>query len=300
MRSRFVFLGVCVFGLGACSLLPENRARVDSMQAVVTQQGQLVQKLTAQRDSASRVLGDADAFIGNIDSSISRASGSSTPSRGTASSEGPLEDQVHHRQEVLRRVNALVARARETVKEVAALKAREKQLMAANGELEDTMSVQAQRLAADAQLIAQLQGTIEQQAKQMVALQARLDEFDKQLATEHTAAARAYYVIGTENELLKKGVIVNAGGANLVVKRVGRTLVPARTLNQDAFTPIDTREVHEIAVPDSTKRYQIVSLQSLDDAQVSQRNGTSFRGSLAIPDADKFWAASRYLIIVQR
>jgi uncharacterized coiled-coil protein SlyX len=300
MRRRFVFLGLGVFGLAACSLLPENRARADSMQAVVTQQGQLVQKLTAQRDSASRVLGDADTFIGSIDSSISRASGSAAPSRGTAPSEGPLEDQVHHRQDVLRRVNALVARARETVKEVAALKEREKQLLAANGELEDTMSVQAQRLAADAQLIAQLQGTIEQQAKQMAALQARLDEFDKQLADERTTAARAYYVIGTEGELLKKGVIVTTGGANLVVKRVGRTLVPARTLNQEAFTAIDTREVHAIAVPDSTKRYQIVSLQSLDDAKVLQRNGTSFRGPLEISDADKFWAASRYLIIVQR
>ena len=160
--------------------------------------------------------------------------------------------------------------------------------------------MQAQRLAADAQLIAQLQGTIEQQAKQMADLQTRLDEFDKQLATEHTAAARAYYVIGTEAELLKKGVIVNAGGANLVVKRVGRTLMPARTLNQDAFTAIDTREVHAIEVPDSTKRYQIVSLQSLADVKVSHREGTSFRGPLEIPDADKFWAASRYLIIVRR
>src|SRR5262249_21298563 len=263
MRCRFVLLGLCVFGLAACSLLPENRARADSMQALVTQQGQLVQKLTAQRDSASRVLGDADTFIGSIDSSISRGSGSLAASRATGSSEGPLEDQVHHRQDVLRRVNALVARARETVKDVAALKEREKQLLAENGELKDTMSMQTQRLAADTQLIAQLQDTIEQQAKQMADLQTHLDEFDKQLATEHTAAARAYYVIGTEAELLKKRVIVNAGGANLVVKRVGRTLMPARTLNQDAFTAIDTREVHAIEMPDSTKHYQIVSLQSL-------------------------------------
>ena len=63
---------------------------------------------------------------------------------------------------------------------------------------------------------------------------------------------------------------------------------------------IDTRQVHAISVPDSTKRYAIVSRQSLDDAKIEAREGSSFRGSLEIPDADKFWAPSRYLIIVQR
>jgi hypothetical protein len=43
-----------------------------------------------------------------------------------------------------------------------------------------------------------------------------------------------------------------------------------------------------------------VSRQSLDDAKVSTREGTTFRGSLEIPEADRFWAASKYLIIVQR
>ena len=146
----------------------------------------------------------------------------------------------------------------------------------------------------------QLTGTIEQQAQTIAAMQARLDDFDKQLAAERSAASRAYYVIGTEDELVKKGVVVREGGTNLLIKRIGRTLVPARQLNKEAFTPIDTREVHAIEVPDTTKRYQIVSRQSLDDVKVATREGTSFRGQLEIPDAEKFWAASRYLIIVQK
>jgi hypothetical protein len=66
------------------------------------------------------------------------------------------------------------------------------------------------------------------------------------------------------------------------------------------FTAIDTREVHAIGLPDTSRRYQIVSRQSLDDVKVADRDGTSFRGSLEIPDSQKFWAPSRYLIIVQR
>src|SRR5262249_33954966 len=163
----------------------------------------------------------------------------------------PLMDQVRQRQDMLRRVDALVTRARETAKEVADLKEREKALLAENGQLKDSLSAEAQRIAADAQKIAEMQGTIEQQAQQIAALQARLDDFDRQLADERSSAARAYYVIGTEDELLKKGVIVKEGGTNILIKRIGRTLVPARDLNQSAFTSIDTRAVHEITMPDT-------------------------------------------------
>ena len=55
-----------------------------------------------------------------------------------------------------------------------------------------------------------------------------------------------------------------------------------------------------IAILDTTKRYEIVSRQSLDDAKVGAREGTSFRGPLEIADSEKFWSPSRYLIIVQR
>ena len=301
MQPRLFYVGLCACGsLAAGCMSPSERARADSVQAVVTQQGQLMTKLTAERDSISHVLGDADDFIGKIDSSISRVKGLPRASHERRASEGPLEDQVRQRKDMLRRVDALVARARETAKEVAQLKEREKQLLAENGQLKDSLSATAQRLVADAQQIADLKGTIDSQAQTIATMQAKLDDFDKQLSAERAAWNRAYYVIGTEDELLEKGVVVKEGGTNLLIKRVGRTLVPARALNKAAFTPIDAREVHAIAVPDTTRRYEIVSRQSLDDVRVTDREGTSFRGPLEIPDADKFWAPSRYLIIVQK
>jgi uncharacterized protein YcfL len=301
MRSRPFSVAMCAFiAIVAGCTSPRDRARADSAQVIVAQQGLLVQRLTAQRDSVSRVLGDADDFIGKIDSSISRVKGLSARSRTVKGSESPLEDQVRQRKDMLRRVEALVARARETAKEVTALKEQQRRLLAENGQLRDSLSADAQRMVADAQQIAELKGTIDQQAQTITAMQTRLDDFDKQLAAERTASSRAYYVIGTEDELLKNGVIVKEGGTNLLIKRVGRTLVPARQLNMSAFTPIDTREVHVIGVPDTTRRYEIVSRQSLDDVKVGTRDGTSFRGALAISDAEKFWSPSRYLIIVER
>jgi len=163
MQSRLLSAGLlaCSWITVGCTS-PREQARADSVRVLVAQQGQLVQRLTAQRDSVSRVLGDADAFIGKIDSSISRVKGLGGSSRATRGSEGPLEDQVRQRKAMLHRVDALVQRARETAREVAALKDREKRLLAENGQLKDSLSAQSQRLIADAQQIADLTGTIEQ------------------------------------------------------------------------------------------------------------------------------------------
>ena len=76
MRRSLFSLGLCVLGTLAVGCTSErDRQRADSVRALVAQQGQLLAKLAEQRDSVSRVLGDANAFVGKIDSSISRVKG---------------------------------------------------------------------------------------------------------------------------------------------------------------------------------------------------------------------------------
>jgi hypothetical protein len=107
-------------------------------------------------------------------------------------------------------------------------------------------------------------------------------------------------IIAPEKELLEKGVAVKEGGANLLIKRVGRTLVPARKLDPDLFKQIDQRETQVIVVPDSTKRYRLVSRQNLDHAEVEERDGVTFKGNLKITDSNGFWGPTRFLILAER
>jgi len=293
MRNRLWLLPMLIAPVACMS--PRDRARADSVQALAARQQVLMDKLTAQRDSVSTVLNDANMFIGQIDSSISRVKGLPAASRPKRKSESGLEDQIRARRDMLKRVDALVTRARETARQVAELKDQQAKLMAENGALSKANEALRDSLNAATTRIAELSASIEKQAETIATLEAKMDDLDKQLVAARSAFAKAFYVIGTEAELIKKGVVVKEGGANLLVARI-----PARKLPQDVFTAIDTREVHQIEVPDSTRKYQIVSRQSLDDAKVSVREGTSFRGSLEIPEADRFWAASKYLIIVQR
>jgi regulator of replication initiation timing len=298
MRKGLLVSSLALLPVVACTNTQE-RHRADSATALVTQQRALLGKLSAERDSVSQTLADANLFIGRIDSSISRVKGLG-PSKTKKTSESGIEDQLRARKDMLRRVDALVERARATAREVTELKKQHEQLLATNGKLTDENRALKDSIAADVKHIAELMTSVDQQAQTIVLLQGRIDQLGKDLENVRTESAKAYYVVGTEDELLQKGVITREGGTNLLVHRFGRTLVPARDLKPTEFTAIDTRAVHEIALPDSTREYQIVSRQSLDDAKVTARDGAKFHGPLQIAEADKFWATSKYLIIVQR
>ena len=85
--QRIVFsFGLCLLGASAACTSQRDRARADSVQTVVAQQELLLGRLTSQRDSVARLLGEADGFIGKIDSSISRVRGLPAASRAARKS----------------------------------------------------------------------------------------------------------------------------------------------------------------------------------------------------------------------
>jgi hypothetical protein len=265
-------------------------ARADSLQGQLTEQQTLSNQLNAQKDSLTRVVLDADAFLGQMDSAISTVKG--LPRNKRNSSESPLADQIAARKEMMTRVSALVTRAKQTSAQLAELQK--------NKALSDEENAQLKaKIESDAQLIADLGSTIERQTAQITLLEASVDSLNTEMKTLGTRHYKAYYVIGTEKELVEKGLIVKEGGANLLVAHPGRTLQPARVLNPEAFTPIDQRELKEITVPDTSRKYRIVSRQSLDAAEVTERDGTTFKGNLKIANPDVFWAPSRFLILVR-
>ena len=298
MKRLATLLLAVPFLATACT--QKEAARADSATAALNKQLELSRQLAAQKDSLTSVVLEADRFIANIDSQIARVKG--LPKDQRKGGEDPLQAQLEARQQMLARVEALVKRTRETANELAESRKRERTLRGQNAKYKD-------ELENDQKMITELNSAIERQTVTIAGLQARVDSLSgetqrlgTELATANTELNRAYYVIGNEQELLKKGVVVREGGANLLVAKVGRTLVPARNFDRTAFTEIDQRQLAEIAVPDTTKRYRIVSRQSLDAATVAsrdQKDKTRFRGNIKIADAQQFWAPSKYLIILQ-
>jgi cell division protein FtsB len=150
---------------------------------------------------------------------------------------------------------------------------------------------------------------VEQQKATIAALTDQISQLsaDKVALTDtvHTLKEQnntVYYVIGTRDQLLRKGIVVQEGGSRfpLIFAKLGRTLVPARVLDPRAFTRIDKRAVTEIPLPGS-QVYRIASRQDLDALATPPPHGVGGRisGSLRIANPDKFWSSSRFLILIQ-
>jgi len=296
IERRSIAVIAILASVAACKMSHEA-VRADSVQTA--EQLKLTNQLAAQKDSLMTVVLDADKFITQIDSQITRVKDLPAPKR-KKDSESPIQDQLQARKDLLVRVNALVQRAQTTARELAVSRGHVKRLAADSAQFLQTVDN-------DQKMILDLNATIQRQTTRLASMQVQVDSLagaNAKLGTElsllQTSSNKVYYVIGREDDLLKKGIVVREGGANLFVAHPGRTLQPARTLDASLFTAIDQREVHEIAVPDSSRQYAIVSRQSLDDADVAFRDRTAFKGNLKIKDADRFWSPSKYLIIVER
>ncbi len=127
---------------------------------------------------------------------------------------------------------------------------------------------------------------------------AALTDTVRSLAQENSTV---YYVVGTKDELLKRGLIREEGGSRVlfVFGKAGKTIVPARDLQPSEFTPIDKHQVTEIPLPEEAE-YSVASRQNIDALATPPDKDGRIKGSvLKIAEPDKFWVGSKFLIIVR-
>jgi hypothetical protein len=292
-RRRLTLVTLSTLGLAACGP-SKDRVRADSIAtAASNEQARLTKQLAAQKDSLTRVVLQADDFIMHIDSSVSRVVGKPKKKGARAATLDPLAQQLQNRKAVMERVDALVARTRETAKQLAKAD-------------KDNAELRAQ-LATDETMINDLNATIHRQTATIDALSTRVDslngvtrELGATIASLEAQHNKAFYVIGKEDDLLQRGVIVQEGGANLLIAHPGRTIQISRNADASAFTAVDQRATNVIEMPDPARRYRVISRQSLDYATVENRDNESFTGNLKIAQPARFWGASRFLVVVEQ
>lgn len=106
-------------------------------------------------------------------------------------------------------------------------------------------------------------------------------------STLHTV----YYTVGTKDELLNNDVLTKEGG----FIGIGKTKKLKADFNKDYFTKVDSRELSNIELS-SVKKAQVLTTHP--------SSSFSFEGEekeitgLEISDAEDFWSASKYLVIL--
>lgn len=278
--TRVLTLGLGLL-LAACSQgpSPEVQARIDSLQT--------------QRDSLNRALAQQNEYVQSLSRQIEDAIGE-MGGEGAVSPEN-LGDRIGTLREQLRTARS---RLSETEQRIAAVNRQARtlrdSLAAVNRRSSEAMAMQQDSIASLVTALDAMEG----QVRTLTAERANLEEAVAGLEEE---LYTVYYVVGTRDQLLDRGLVEEKGGARvlLVLWRAGETLVPARDLDPAALQAMDRRSATSLELP-GPGTYRIVSRHDTQYLEPRPDGNGRFTGdSLRITDPAQFWLASPYLIIVR-
>ena len=277
-----------------------------------------VQQISAEKDSLLRDVVATSQFIAEVNGEIAKVRGSGVD-KPHVKMGGDLADTLtpaQAREAVQRKVGELVARVNESEKRLAASRGRVAQLVKGNAAMKaqlvafdstvagfrtmvEGQKVQIATLTDQVNALQTENATLKTEKTQLVGEKTQLIGEKARLTTEKAALTTekntVYYIVGTSDELVKAHVIEMTGG----FLGFGKTPVPARDLPMGAFTAIDKSAVKSVNFPAPDRSYRIITRQDVSALEAAPERGTELKGGLKIVDSDKFWAASKYLIIVE-
>ena len=276
--------------------LARSRSAKDSL--VMVKDSLLAEK-ERQLSIQSAMIGDAATtarLISEIDRDLAKA-------RVTVKDEKKVESGIDNASDrltlVQKKVNVVLSR-------LTASETRIKRLREDSTSRTMLNAQQAAQLAEYEKSIGELRLTVEGQSREIATLTAQVDSMGREnvaLSARNNAMSAhedsVFVAIGTEKELTEKGVIRREGGTLLLFGR-GKTIVPARTLELEDFQVMSKSRDLSIQLPDSLKQYRIVSRQNLEFTATTNPKQPLVKGALNVTDPDKFWAPSKFLILVQR
>jgi peptidoglycan hydrolase CwlO-like protein len=145
--------------------------------------------------------------------------------------------------------------------------------------------------------IGTLSQQVQEQTENIGLLKQQLDEMtayntlqSDTLKMRTTALNTAYYAIGTVSELRDEGIIERQGG----ILGIGSTPVVRRDIAPEPFEEVDIRQLEYL--PLNAKKANVVSVHPPDSYHIAGEQADT----LYIEDPERFWSASRYLVVAIR
>jgi len=283
------WLAVVVTFAAACGPTPEEQQQLAELPNVVAEKERLqgeVARLTAEISEIEAQLASR-AMLRAPD--VEEPKPSSTPAAvgHLVAHVGEVEQQLTSAETRLRSLNATSANQVERIQA----------LEASISEERAAMEGQRGRIAELQEAIAGLEEETARQSERNEALVQTVDKMTDQANT-------VWYVVGTKDELLDRGIIRQEGGSRVlfIFGKRGQTLVPSRTVDPSMFTAGDLRMVTSIPLPDAEAetKWTVVTPQDLSAVGSSlDDKGRVLGDTLSIVDPERFWANSRYLIVVR-
>jgi predicted nucleic acid-binding Zn-ribbon protein len=265
------------------------------------------QSLAAEKDSLITEVLETSKFVNSVNEELAKARTAVVSNSAATDAGTPAERDRAARAAALDRVTALVGRLNETEQRLEQSTQRARSLSGRNTKLlkqleeykasVDSLQASAQRTEME------LRAVIDSQSTQIAGLNQELDTVKyvnaalKDTVTDLTSYKNTvYYIAGTQEELMQKGVVVKEGHKFLFFG--GKQLAPARSLDPSLFTAVDKTTATTIDLPPD-HQYKVVSRQDLTYADTAGVKDGKVSGQLRIAQPEAFWAPSKYLILVQ-
>ena len=295
--------------LGACTD-KAAQARADSLNTALAQataardslQG-LVTGASADRDRALAQVVEASKFADQVDAELRQVRGLSSKVEVSTADESGKAEAAAAQKDILDRLGQMRRRLASRQAQVRALLDTLTRMRADSSAAASLLADLNDRLTKRDQEIATFEATVKQLTAANATLTTEKATLTDTVKAMDTRENRVFYVVGSRRQLLADGVVSEEGGSRgLLIVKLGKSLVPSRTLDDARFTRADRREVLTIPLPRNDRAYRIVSRHDvgLIDVAKKEKDG-SFRGeSFRITDPAKFWATSRYLIVAEK
>jgi hypothetical protein len=269
------------------------------------QQVQQMSAISSEKDSLLKMVVDNTQLMNDINNELNKVKDLKTGVVPVSSAETGNVDTVRVQDYLLAKVREVTTRVNDAETRLAAsqrrvrgltrasdtLKANIAEFQATVARFQAIIDTQKVTIASLTNQINDLHSSNVKLVAQRVALTGRVDTLTTQQNT-------VYYVVGRKNDLVDRGVAVEEGSKFLFFG--GKSLQPSRTVSDSAFTPADMRTLTVITLPDSTKKYKIISRQNVAGLAEQPNDHGEFRGSIHIADPIVFWGPGKYLIVVQQ
>jgi hypothetical protein len=273
-----------------------SASKPDSIQILNTKLAQ-AKAVSAQQDSLLQGFQQTTQLLADIDKELANVKGLKSHVPLDTKGENPNDPQAAYRASLVGKVAEVTSLLKQSRARVAAL-----------GEKNSALSG---KVATYEQSIASLEQIIEQDKAQLASLNIKVDSLtlaNTNITTEKVAVTdtmlglrktenTVFVVVGTKDELMKKGIISEEGSKFLFFG--SKAIVPARKLDKTMFTAVNKWDDVPVVLHITDKPYKVVSRQDPTLIEAGKDSTGKFNGELHITQPAEFWATSKYLIIVE-
>ena len=137
-----------------------------------------------------------------------------------------------------------------------------------------------------------LKGQLQKLNKQITSLMATVDVLDKFIQGQEVQLYTAYYISGTFNDLVSKGILVRI---NPLEKLFGSEYRLASDFNVNLFKKVDITETRDLFFDKPLANLKIITPHSVGSYELV---GGKTSSVLLIRDENAFWQKSRCLVVV--